>query len=367
MSLPVIDQILVRHVRVPLNRPYWSMISTLHALDTLVVEVLLDNGSTGYGEAAIVNGYTHETQEGGWRFCVAQGRQLVGLSAVTAMTRLAAHRADQAHGVTGMMSALEMALRHPLLEPISDERRLPVVGAIQTYEADDIRREAEGLLRAGFRTLKVKVGQDVQADLARIRFLCDVVAGAATLRLDANQGFSQDDACAFAAQLPSVGVELFEQGSRAGDWRAALAIRAASTVPTMLDESIFDLSDIERAAGLNAAQLIKLKLAKCGGVDLLTQSLERIRHLGMESVLGNGVASEISNWMEACVAHRHVQRTGEMNGFTRLATPLFATPLRVDQGCLVLPANFQPEIDLDALSAHTVRAETFRDSTRWLS
>ena len=53
---------------------------------------------------------------------------------------------------------------------------------------------------------------------------------------------------------------------------------------------------------------------KLGSLAALARGLERIRELGMEPVLGNGVATEIGCWMEACVARSHIRNAGEMNG-----------------------------------------------------
>ena len=72
----------------------------------------------------------------------------------------------------------------------------------------------------------------------------------------------------------------------------------------MLDESIYDIADIERAAAEHACAFVKVKLMKFVGLDALAAAIERIRALGMQPVLGNGVACDISCWMEACVAHR---------------------------------------------------------------
>ena len=50
----------------------------------------------------------------------------------------------------------------------------------------------------------------------------------------------------------------------------------------------------------------------------------------MEPVLGNGVASDIGCWMEACVARRQIGNAGEMNGFLRPAAPLAQPPMKVE-------------------------------------
>lgn len=66
----------------------------------------------------------------------------------------------------------------------------------------------------------------------------------------------------------------------------------------MLDESIYGLADIEKAARLKAATYVKLKLMKLVTLRALSQAIERIRELGMKPVLGNGVACDPGCWME---------------------------------------------------------------------
>jgi L-alanine-DL-glutamate epimerase-like enolase superfamily enzyme len=126
----------------------------------------------------------------------------------------------------------------------------------------------------------------------------------------------------------------------------------------MLDESIYGLEDIERAARLGAARYIKLKLMKMGSLELLAQGIRRIRELGMEPVLGNGVACEVGCWMEACVARTLIANAGEMNGFLKPVTRLLADPLPFRDGALILDAGYAPRLDADAVSRCTVATAT---------
>ena len=76
------------------------------------------------------------------------------------------------------------------------------------------------------------------------------------------------------------------------------------------------MADVEKAAALGAADIIKLKLMKLGGIDQLGQALRRSRRWA-SAVLGNGVAGDIGCWMEACVGARLLTTAGEMNGFLK--------------------------------------------------
>ena len=122
-------------------------------------------------------------------------------------------------------------------------------------------------------------------------------------------------------------------------------------MPMMLDESIYGLEEIERAAQLAAARFIKLKLMKLGGLARLERGLRLIRSLGMEPVLGNGVACELGCWMEACVARTTIDNAGAMNGYLKPARNLFTLPIATANGAMILEPGFVPTLDRDALAA----------------
>jgi len=215
-------------------------------------------------------------------------------------------------------------------------------------------REVESLLAAGYRTLKVKVGTDLAKDIEHVRRAQRLVAGRARIRIDANQGFSQADGVAFVRALDPAGVELFEQPCAAGDWDAHLAVVRAAGVPMMLDESIYGMADVERAAELGAARFIKLKLMKLGTLEALAAALERIRALGMTPVLGNGVACDLGCWMEACAAARHIDNAGEMNGFLKARGRILDAALEVREAAIVLKPGFAPRLAPERIEPYLV-------------
>jgi len=354
-----ITEVVVSDLRMPLVEPYPSAIATIVALETLVVEVRTDEGGSGFGEAAIVEGYTHETRAGGWAFCVAHARQAIGRDAREVIGSLAPHRSRNSHAVSTLASALEMAEGHPLLAAPVDDIRVPLLAPVNAKQESAIGPEVERLLAAGFRTLKVKVGFEPAADAARVKVIQRCVGDRALLRLDGNQGYAHEAAMRFIERLDPRGIELFEQPCADHDWAAAEAIARVAPVPMMLDESIYETADIDRAGHAKAAAYIKLKLAKAGGIDALASDLERITACGMRRVLGNGVASEIACWMEGCVAHRYIDNAGEMNGYLKPRDRLFAEPLPFEDGAMLIPRGYAPRIDPGRLDAVTVRRERF--------
>jgi L-alanine-DL-glutamate epimerase-like enolase superfamily enzyme len=260
---------------------------------------------------------------------------------------------------TALYTAMEMLQGEALLQT-NGNTRVPLLALLHGETPEALTIEIEDGLSEGYDTFKVKVGFDADKDLERVGTIQRIVAGRARIRLDANQGFNENDACRFAAGLDPEGIELLEQTCAAGDWDAAKAVAAVSTVPLMLDESIYDLDDVDRAAELGCASFIKFKLMKAGGLAKLAAALAHIRALGMTPVLGNGVACDLGCWMEACVAARGIDNAGEMNGFLKTTQSLFRVPLKMDQGAVVVPQGFSPEIDEEAFGRFAIDRLTVR-------
>ena len=230
---------------------------------------------------------------------------------------------------------------------------------MHSHEPAALAEEIEALLARGFRTLKVKVGFDAHADLARVRRIQTLLDGRAEIRLDANRGFTREDGCRFAAALDPRSIQLFEQPCASGDWDANAAVARVSTVPVMMDESVYGFEGIDRAAGMAGVGFVKLKLKKLASIDRLREGLERIRAAGLVPVMGDGVATDICCWLEACVARVTLDNAGEMNGHLKLAEPLFAEPLPFVDGAIVLEPGYRPRPDPDRLERMTTAKERF--------
>ena len=209
------------------------------------------------------------------------------------------------------------------------------------------------------RLLKVKVGFDVDKDSFKVKNVQKVLRERAKIRLDGNQGYTRTEAIRFIAQLNPSGIELFEQPCHADDWDSALAITKIANVPMMLDESIYGLEDIRRAADLNIATYIKVKLMKFGSFKNLINALTLISNLGMKPILGNGVAGEIGCWMEALAARTHITNAGEMNGFMKPISSILQNPLQFKDGCISLEPSYLPKIDLNLVQKFRILSKQY--------
>ena len=351
------ERITVRQLRIPLIVPYRLAFGPVGHFDTIVVECVAADGRFGLGEATVLNGYTDETIEQSWRAAREIADGLVSEDIDGARRKLEQHVDTLPFTATAFGTALEMMEGSPELR-FDRPAAAPILGLLNSTGEEAISAELDKLLAAGYRTLKVKVGTDPVKDAAHVATVQRLLRGRARIRVDANQGFSAAQGVAFVRSLDPEGIELFEQPCAAGDWDAHLEVARAAQVPMMLDESIYGMADIERAAELRAARFVKLKLMKLGTLAALASALERIRALGMTPVLGNGVACDLGCWMEACVAARHIDNAGEMNGFLKVRARILSEDLEVREAAIRLAPGFAPRLAAERIAPYVVATHT---------
>ncbi len=351
--MSVIQEVRLSRLEIPLRVPYKLAFGLVRHFDTLLVELVDTDGRSGYGEATILNGYTDETIEGSAAMLRQLAAELPGHEASALEALLAPSLQAFPFTVTALVTAAEM-LHTPGMFRVERPVSVPILGVINGQTDEAVAREVDALIERGHRTLKVKVGFDVAADLAQVTRVRRAVSGRARIRIDGNQGYDLDQALRFLDALDPESIELFEQPCEATDWVSAVEVSRVSPVPMMLDESIYGLDDIRRAADFECAQFVKLKLMKMGSMRRLNEGLDLIRELGMTPVLGNGVASDIGCWMESIAAVSRVSTAGEMNGFLKPVASVLVHGLVMEGGAIVLSPDDMPSLDQEAIERFAV-------------
>jgi L-alanine-DL-glutamate epimerase-like enolase superfamily enzyme len=133
---------------------------------------------------------------------------------------------------------------------------------------------------ADFPALKIKCGGP--ADLDTLRAVRGVFSG--PIRVDANTGWTRDDAVALLPALVDLGVELIEQPFPARALRDLAWLQELSSLPVVADESCVLPEDLDALDGLVAG--VNVKLAKCGGIAPAHAMLDEARERGFRTFLG---------------------------------------------------------------------------------
>jgi len=106
----------------------------------------------------------------------------------------------------------------------------------------------------------------------------------AIFRIDANCGWTVDEAIENSYKLKELGVEFLEQPLKADDFEGAKKLYENSALPIIADESCIIESDVDKCAGLFHG--VNVKLTKCGGLTPGKRMLEKARSLGMKTMVG---------------------------------------------------------------------------------
>lgn len=347
-----LDAIALYRLEVPLTKPYRLAFGDVLRYDTIIAVATDSEGRTGFGEATVLTGYTDETIDDAWRTAreIAPRIATEGRSARRAtLAQLA-----QTHPFTATAFGTALEMLEPAFDAQTIRAAVPLVGLLDAKGEEAIAAQLDALLAAGYRTIKIKVGFEVEADARFVRDVQRANRGRARIRVDANQGYSADQGVDFVRRIEPDAIELFEQPCAAGDWDSHLEVARAASVPLMLDESIYGMADIEKAAKLRCAQFIKLKLMKLVTLDALAAGLNRIRELGMQPVLGNGVACDPGCWLEARAAARLIDNAGEMNGHLKIGAALLDPPLPFEKGAIRLDAGYRPHLNMEMVERFCV-------------
>jgi L-alanine-DL-glutamate epimerase-like enolase superfamily enzyme len=138
--------------------------------------------------------------------------------------------------------------------------------------------------RQGFRILKLKGGLNPEEDVRRVRAVHAALPGL-TLRLDADQGYSVQQALDVARALEGV-LEMLEQPTPAPDIEALQEVTQHSPVPILADESVMGPPSALEVASRRAAHGLSLKLATCGGLGCARQVDAIARAARMATMVG---------------------------------------------------------------------------------
>lgn len=278
-----------------------------HSINTatnFVVRLESDNGIAGYGCAAPAEEVTGETD--------ALCREALD-GVLRAHVENALHSPDPsdlclkllalAPGAPAACAAIDIALwdiaaqaaGQPLVERLGD-RRTPMptsvtIGICETAQALD---EAAGWVAKGFNVLKVKTGEDTDADIDRLQQLRAHFGNKIVIRVDANQGYSLAEARRFLAQTKALNLEMLEQPLPAEDLDGAASLCAESAIPILADESVVSIADAERVIRHSAASGINIKLMKCGGLTAAKLIHDSAHKAGLSVMLGCNDETRIS-------------------------------------------------------------------------
>jgi muconate cycloisomerase len=220
------------------------------------------------------------------------------------------------------------------------------------------------LQKCGFRSAKIKVGGGIKADRDRIKAVREAVGSEFKLRIDANEGYDADTSIELAHMMAPFDLQLFEQPVPSHDIAGMARVRReAAGIPIMADESVLDHASLIRIIQAGAADIVKVKVMKQGGIYNTRRMIATAEAAGIQCVLGHGFGLGINTMAEIMLAatSRNVMEGIECVGPLKTADDIVTHKLDLTSGSLALPSGPGLGVALDearlgryCFSAHTV-------------
>ncbi len=354
-----IERVELYRLKIPLKQPYIIATAAMKAFDCTIVHLRTED-RVGLGEAmAGIQGYFWETPEEVWGFAKENGPKILNLPIPEASEHISSFVPKQPCAATPFLTALEMLSRSTYLLPPKEMKEVSLVGILQAHGHEEIRREIGEFLAQGYDTFKIKVGFDAEEDIRRVKVAQEEIQGRALIRLDANQGYTFPRAQKLVQNVDPQGIEFLEQPFKENEWEAMAELAKISPFPLGLDESIYGIEAVEKTLRLNCARFVKFKIMKMGSAEVLAQAIELAKKSGLEVILGNGAAGEISCYHEALVSARTMTRAGEMNGFLKQKESVLLDGLTTRNGKILLNPEFWLQLDPEKVERFALERLTF--------
>ena len=136
---------------------------------------------------------------------------------------------------------------------------------------------------------KIKLGttEDIQIVTSLRKYT------SAKLRIDANAGWTTQEALEKIPQLKALGVEMIEQPLAKEDWEGMKVLYEKSDLPLFADESCVFEKDVEKCHQYFHG--INIKLTKCSGITPAIRMIQKARELGMQVMMGSMNESTIGS------------------------------------------------------------------------
>lgn len=202
---------------------------------------------------------------------------------------------------------------------------LPAYDSFGAVDPTADRRDLEASLDRGFRAIKIKLGVGpLQADMARVAGVRDIIGPEVALMVDYNQSLTAPEAVRRIDALARYDVAWVEEPVDAGDLRGHAAVRAASPVPVQTGENWWSAGDMARAIEAGACDYAMPDLMRIGGIT------------GWLSAMGTaaGAAVPVSShaFVETSAHALAVTPTAHWLEFLDKAAAVLSEPMAVEGG-----------------------------------
>ncbi len=221
-------------------------------------QCLIDTTPAAFGKAAeLARGWDIRNAEGFYRLVLGAGYYHHARAAVYAIAALE----------MAMWDALGNATGQPLWALWGGLWRTEVraTGYVFAHEPEEAKRQLRYHAGRGHTAFKIKIGMDAQSDIALTEAAREEI-GDADIRLDVNGAWTRPTAKRQLARLAEFAPDWVEQPLELSDTSGSAALCRAQSIPIVVDEAAYQLTDVAGLLDAGAADAVLLDPHQAGGL-----------------------------------------------------------------------------------------------------
>ena len=282
--------------------PFTISTGTMDHAQNVFIRVHTNAGFYGVGECSAFPMIVGETQDTCLIMAKEFSRLWIGKDALDIEGRL-----QQLHSFTAGNTTIKGAFDMALYDIAAKHAGLPLYqflgGTKRVVESDiTIGIAAPGVMAqkalefkaSGAQILKVKLGKNAVEDIERVKQIREAIGDDLKIRIDANQGWSFDDAVFALQAMGKYDIEFCEQPMRTWDDDRLPELMKLSPVKIMADESVYNHHDARKQINSGSCHYINIKLAKSGGIFEAKQIHDLAAAKGIPCMMGGMLESRIA-------------------------------------------------------------------------
>lgn len=300
-----ITDVRIGKISVPLRVPFKTALRSVSSVEDIIVEIHTDTGHVGYGEAPPTGAITGDTTGA-----------IIGALKDHIIKTIVGRDVDDFENLlqalnkcivknTSAKAAVDMALYDlygqlyniPVHRMLGGSRRKITTDiTISVNDPEEMARDTINAIQRGYDTLKIKVGVNPDLDIARLKAVRQAAGPKPLIRIDANQAWTPKQAVKLLNQMQEIGldIEFVEQPVPGHDFDGLKFVTERSYVPVMADESVFSTEDAVKIMQMGAADLVNIKLMKCGGLYNALKIASAAEVYGVECMIGCMLEAKVS-------------------------------------------------------------------------
>lgn len=163
-----------------------------------------------------------------------------------------------------------------LLGAVRDGIEVYGSGGFTSYDKSRLQGQLSGWVAEGMRKVKIKVGREPAADVARVEAAREAIGDEPELFVDANGAYRRKEALAFAREFGLLGVSWFEEPVSSDDLEGLGMVREASPAGMEIaaGEYGYDGFYFERMLAAGAVDVLQADASRCAGISGFLRAAE---------------------------------------------------------------------------------------------